>query len=207
MKQRIFAKFLHLSCLSHLFFFSKNIENRRFFEKLLIHWIIQFDNFFLFKLCNNLTCNTWLYIFVTFTFMIVIILSLSCFYIACISFVSIFSVVSFFFFVLRSFITLIIVDFFSLILWFYWLIDLFKRRCDIKYVDLMRICLLFLYIQKNPSKNKNLFFHFFIDCTSKLFRCSFDALNLMFYFLCCSFVLYFYSFSSCWFDENVHESM
>ena len=29
----------------------------------------------------------------------------------------------------------------------YWLINLFIRRCDIEFVDLMRVCLLFLYIQ------------------------------------------------------------
>ena len=137
-KQRISAKSLRLSCLSHLFFFSRIIEKRRSFKKLLIHWIIQFDIFLFFRLCSNLTCDTWLYAFVTFTLMIVITLSLSCFHIACISFVNIFNVVSislsFFalicdfdsnrFFFANSVILLIIIDFNILFIVFNKAIDL-----------------------------------------------------------------------------------
>ena len=142
MRQRISAKSLRLSCLSHLFFFSKIIENRRSFKKLLIHWIIQFDIFLFIKLCSSLTCDTWLYVFATFTFMIVIILSLSCLHIACISFVSIFSVVS------------ISLSRLALICNFDWLIDSFIRRCDIEYVGPMRIYLLVFTYRKTLQRKK-----------------------------------------------------
>ena len=137
-KQRISAKFLRLSCLSHLFFFSKVIEDRRSFKKLLTYWIIQFDIFLFFKLCSNLTYDTWSYVFATFTFMILIIFSLSCFLIACISFDSIFNLVSIscfsralicnsdnnrFFFV-SSVILLVIIDFNILLIVFSRAIDL-----------------------------------------------------------------------------------